>query len=327
MKPIVKVIAHTTFLGVPEDLLPIKEALAEGTNDHENFVQARALGKVRSKGQDIGTDAERLVECAGRVCYDSYSKGRPSAEYHQHIMDVDHGSVTEHVSISFFLSNLSRGLTHELVRHRVGVAISQRSTRYVDENESAWVFHPLLHAFFDEEQPQKAPNGELVELPMSRLVCHVRDTAQQGYKRVVIKLEAWLVARGIDKFTARKQARGAARGLLGNALLTEMVWTCNLRALKTVLAQRAKAAADAEIRVMANMLYEAALPFWPTYLGRYQKRACPDGIGYELYLPDPRDRTIDLLMGEIAGLKMDLAAKAAQIAANPYTPTAKAEQP
>ncbi len=277
MKPIVKVIAHTTFLEIPSE-----------------------MGSPRAD-QMQGTDAERLVELAGRACYDSLGKGRPSSDYHKHIMDVDHGSVTEHVSLTFFLSNISRGLTHELVRHRVGVAISQRSTRYVDEDSSDWALHPLLEKFFalPAAQPRRASNGEQVELSLQQHTNHVVSTAKQGYKKVVTQLEEWLIACGIDKFTARKQARGAARGLLGNALMTEMVWTCNLRALKQILKQRANQHADAEIRVLANRLYEEALPYWPTYLGCYQKRPCPDGIGYELFIPDPKDEEIAQLKSEL----------------------------
>ncbi len=299
MQPIVKVIAHTKFLGVPGDLLGVPTPEGLHTSEWSLPPVHEQLAAVHAKGQDVGTDAERLVECAGRACYDSYGKGRPSDAYHKHIMDVDHGSVTEHVSISFFLSNISRGLTHELVRHRVGVAISQRSTRYVDENESDWALHPLLERYFTTEVVKRAPNHEQVELTVQDQCRYVITTAKRGYKVVVAALEADLIAHGTDKFTARKQARGAARGLLGNALLTEMVWTCNLRALKQILKQRANQHADAEIRVMANRLYEEALPYWPTYLGCYQKRPCPDGIGYELFIPDPKD-------AEIARLKEEL---------------------
>ncbi len=106
-----------------------------------------------------------------------------------------------------------------------------------------------------------------------------------------------------------KQARGAARGLLGNALLTEMVWTCNIRAMKQILKQRANQHADAEIRVLANRLYEEALPYWPTYLGCYRKRDCPDGIGYELYIPDPRDEKLREYGAKIEQLQHDLASR------------------
>jgi hypothetical protein len=39
----------------------------------------------------------------------------------------------------------SRGFTHEQVRHRF--AISQRSTRYVDEDGSPYIMHPLVAAY------------------------------------------------------------------------------------------------------------------------------------------------------------------------------------
>lgn len=285
MDPIVKVIACTKFLGVPSDLI-------------EDLVVAHA------KGQDNGTDAERLVECAGRTCYDSYGAGRKSDAYHKHIMEVDHGSVTEHASLTFFLSNMSRGLTHELVRHRVGVAISQRSTRYVDESDSDWVLHPLIKAFNAEAKK----NGGIEH--HTTLETHIEgsiSSAKDTYDYIVGTLEPWLIMRGTDKFTARKQARGAARGMLGNALLTEMVWTCNIRALKQILKQRANQHADAEIRVLANRLYEEALPFWPSYLGCYSKRNCPDGIGYELYVEDARDAEIHKLKEEVARLRSTVA--------------------
>ena len=330
MTPIVRVLAHTTFLGVPADLLPVEKALKQQRERYDEalrddavdpnrsgnptidqylsdrVVLAEAKRMVNAAGQDQGTDAERLVECAGRACYDSYGAGRPSGEYHRHIMDVNHGSVMEHASLTFFLGNISRGCTHELVRHRVGVAISQRSTRYVDENESPWAWHPLIDAFRSEWCDKKLPPGLDSEEPkelLGNIVNGVQLEAQHAYRTVVEKLQAWLIAKGADKFTARKQARGAARGLLGNALCTEMVWTVNLRALRGIIDQRVKAAADAEIRILFGRIYEEALPYWPTYLGVYRKRECPDGLGFELYDPNAAAEKLKLAEVELANLR------------------------
>ena len=253
MNPIVKVIAHTKFIGVPGDLMP-----SEGYN------------AVVMKGQDKGSDAARLIECAGRTCYDSFGQGRPSAEYHQHIREVGHGSVLEHASISFYLDNISRGLTHELVRHRAGCAISQRSTRYVDESGSPWVLHPLIDKLLPKETKQAQ------DMALAIQAC------RHSYDAIVECVQANLILAGADKQTARKQARGAARGLLGNALCTSMVWTANIRALRNVLEQRASEFADAEIRVLANRLYEEALLVCPEWFSDYEKVTCPDGIGYGL---------------------------------------------
>lgn len=261
MRPIVRVIAHTKFLGVPEDLVSDVDVIA----------------KMDNLGQDRGTECARLIECAGRTCYDSYGKGRDSKSYHQHILQVGHGSVLEHSSISFFISNVSRGLTHELVRHRAGTAISQRSTRYVDENESDWAFHPLIEQFIGA---MNAENG--MGDAFKADVDSVKDFAQSTYAMVVARLQQHLEKMGADKQTARKQARGAARGLLGNALVTELVWTANIRALRNVIEQRASPHADAEIRVLGNVLLEAANGVCPEYFSDYSMSSTPclDGIGY-----------------------------------------------
>lgn len=264
MQPIVNVIAYTKFLGVPEELLP-------RSSDGDLF---NGPGKVQQKGQDVGSDMARLIECAGRTCYDSYGTGRPSTEYHQHIKEVGHGSVTEHASISFYLDGISRGCTHELVRHRAGCAISQRSTRYVNEDESPWIYHPLISA--------RAKDGDLSPDVIPMYAAELEHSAKKAYSRMVEDLQSWLITKGIDKFTARKQARGAARGLLGNALCTSMVWTANIRALRTVIEQRANAGADAEIRVLANRIYEESSKICPEWFNDYEKVACPDGIGYGL---------------------------------------------
>ena len=52
--------------------------------------------------------------------------------------------------ISFYFGEVSRGFSHELVRHKWHTAVSQRSTRYVDESESDWAWHPLLRKYEDE---------------------------------------------------------------------------------------------------------------------------------------------------------------------------------
>lgn len=230
--PRVEVIAVTRFLGVPEELAQPRIGV----------------------DQDAGSESARLIECAGRCCYDSYSKGRTSAAFHEHLLEVGHGSPLEHASISFYISGISRGCSHEWVRHRVGVAISQRSTRYVDESESEWCWHPAL-ADADE---------------VGDMDCLVRD-ARELYTAIVGRLEP---------VVGRKQARGAARGVLGNALSTALVWTANLRALRHVITMRASEAADGEIRLLANRLYEAARDECPEYFSDGEETVCADGIGY-----------------------------------------------
>lgn len=246
---IVQLVSITNFLALPDD-----------------------LGEAR-EDQLQGTTGENIVECAGRTCYDSFGTGRNSAEYHKHIKEVGHGSVTEHSSLGFYIAGISRGCSHELVRHRAGCAISQRSTRYVDESESDWSYHPLLLEYWKNNAQSYLETKQ------------VESLCRQQYKSLNDDLFKWLTEKGIDKFTARKQARGAARCVLGTALSTALIWTANIRALRTFLEQRANAAADAEIRVLANMIYVECMKKLPNYFNDYTKGDCPDGIGFSLTTP------------------------------------------
>src|SRR5215211_8692011 len=100
---------------------------------------------------------QALAEFAGRACYQSWGKPNPAtatnAGYLRHILEVGHLSVLEHGTVSFYLTGVSRSLTHELIRHR-HFSYSQLSQRYVPERNAAMVepgviaADPELHAKF-----------------------------------------------------------------------------------------------------------------------------------------------------------------------------------
>jgi flavin-dependent thymidylate synthase len=158
-------------------------------------------------------------------------------------------STAEECWVSMYLSS-SRGVSHEWIRHGHQSAISQRSTRYVDEAESTWVRHPLVKHVFE-----KVPTAAEVALGAGNhqdLGVEVADVARKHYVRVVKFLTKYLSEKGVDAHTARKQARGAARGYLGNALQTEMIFSASIAEWKHILLQRLHPAADAEIRAVAE---------------------------------------------------------------------------
>ncbi len=185
--------------------------------------------------------------------------------------------------VSIFMTG-SRGFSHEQVRHGDWTAISQRSTRFVDESTSAWVEHPLVTQYLaSADNVERAPNGEKTGLSLRDHVGHVQTTAKHVYKIVVEKLQPWLEAKGVDKTTARKQARGAARGYLGNGLYTEVVFSASVAQWKRMIGQRLSPGADAEIRE----IYEHALPvlkacrYGDSFKG-LETVPSPDGIGQVL---------------------------------------------
>ena len=77
-----------------------------------------------------------VTKVAGQLCYMSFGPertlNRDAGKYLENIRTQRHGSVLEHPNYTFLLYGAGRAFTHELVRHRVGVAYSQVSQRFVD---------------------------------------------------------------------------------------------------------------------------------------------------------------------------------------------------
>jgi thymidylate synthase (FAD) len=192
------------------------------------------------EGVPWSTDAEggqALAEFAGRACYQSWSKPNPAtatnAGYLRHILEVGHLSVLEHGTVSFYLTGISRSLTHELIRHR-HFSYSQLSQRYVPERDAAMVEPGVI-----------AEDPELHELFLA-----AADASVRAYEGLLEGLEK----RFADEPNAtlrRKQARQAARAVLPNATETRIVVTGNYRAWRHFIAMRATEHADVEIRELA----------------------------------------------------------------------------
>ncbi len=178
----------------------------------------------------------------------------------------------EEVWACIYLEGVSRGLTHELVRHKFRTSISQRSTRYVDESESPWVVHPLAN-FPDLANLDSVPEYHAV-----------RSAACEGYDKMVVALTRLMIAKGMDATTARKQARGAARGLLGNALETKLVFGASIAQWKRMLKARMSNPADAEIRLAFNQIYGILRTSFPERFPacHWKTEPAKDGMGLVL---------------------------------------------
>lgn len=177
----------------------------------------------------------------------------------------------------------SRGFTHEQVRHRF--AMSQRSTRYVDESDSAYVTHPLVKKYLND---YIVPRQDRVQL--EKMILESIDSDKATYRAVVQKLEAYNIQEGVDKQTARKQARGAARGYLGNALASEMLFSAPVSGWKWMLNQRLSSFADAEIReVYAEVLPCLQNSAHSRFFENYCMLPSPDKMGSVLHIEGPRE--------------------------------------
>jgi len=141
------------------------------------------------------------------------------------------------------------GNSHELVRHGDWTGMSQRSTRYCNEGTSDWALHPLIQQYLQEAP---ATESMVAEEGLKAFIGDARDLYKVWVKRLMPFIKAKIDPEDpYAKTTARKQARGAARGLLGNALGTELVFSASVMQWRHIFRMRAAAAADGEIRVAA----------------------------------------------------------------------------
>jgi thymidylate synthase (FAD) len=195
---------------------------------------------------------ERMIEFGGRHCYRSWTHGRTRTDYIRNIIEAGHGSVLEHSSINFAIQGVSRSLSHELVRHRVGVAISQESQRYIDAEDIRFVVPPLVSylvgsAFSKHDILEDfAADCERARLSYKRL----QESLVSSIKAVEPNVKSLLMLK--------KRANEAARSHLPNAAETRLLWTPNLRLLRHFLWLRGGASADLEIRRLAVELLHIA---------------------------------------------------------------------
>lgn len=206
--------------------------------------------RVACEGE--ATDGELLVEYAGRLCYMSQSNPakRTNAEYITNILEHGHGSVLEHSTYSLLIEGVSRSLSHELVRHRAGTAVSQLSQRYVERVEL--VIPPAIIEAGAEAERRWRNRAK------------VSVTAYEG------QLED-LRAQGVTG----KALREAARSLLPNAAETKLVFTANLRAWRHMIELRCASGADAEMRRLFHTILAVLRPEAPNIFADFSYDGVP----------------------------------------------------
>lgn len=223
--------------------------------------------EIERKGEplDMGdVDGEWLTEFAARICYMSFGKGRSHEEHVKHLLEVMHGSTLEHAQYTLVFWNVSRSLTHELVRHRSGFGFSQLSQRYVDESDTRFVIPRAI-----QELGAQDPAWE------TRWREHMLNT-RKFYSELVDRLMG-MYADVEDKTERRKKARQAARSVLPNATETKIAVSANARAWRWLIQQRASAAAEVEIRALAVMVCRAMKEACPLPFFDMEVYLLPDG--------------------------------------------------
>ena len=187
---------------------------------------------------EITPDAEKLIEQAGRTCYQSHDNTREGSKraFIEKILKNGHHSVLEHGYATFRINGVSRSLTHQLVRHRL-MAISQQSQRYCDEENFAYVTPDAI-----KDNPQAA-----------KLFNDFMAAAKEAYcklQQVGLKNED-------------------ARYVLPNAVSSEIVISANFRELRHIFALRCSPKAQLEIRKCTLSMLRIMKQHAPTVFGDF----------------------------------------------------------
>lgn len=221
--------------------------LISKTSDLEINEYMKSIGSPAWQPDDSVSDSENLVEAAGRMCYRSWEPynsekkdatnpnvtrvRKGNAAYIANLLETGHGSVLEHANMTFVLKDVSRVVTHELVRHRAGCAYSQESLRYVRLTD---IKASIPDCF--------AKNPEALALFTSTIehLEFVQSQLAEIYKTDL---------SGTD-FTRKKELTSAFRRLAPIGLATSITFTANIRALRHIITMRTDVAAEAEIRLV-----------------------------------------------------------------------------
>jgi thymidylate synthase (FAD) len=139
----------------------------------------------------------------------------------EQVLKFGHTSVIEHASFTFAISDVSRSLTHQLVRHRIA-SYSQQSQRYVNLTEPNYVIPPSI---------QK------------------NKKMKKTYEETMMTI--W---NQYNKLLEMKIPAEDARYVLPNATCTNIMVTMNARSLQNFFELRCCLHAQWEIRTLANKM-------------------------------------------------------------------------
>ena len=163
------------------------------------------------------------------------------------VIELGHGSTIEHVVFTFAITGVSRTLSHQLVRHRAGVAFDQQSQRYVKFKGAATM---LPHSIAEGDPALR-----------ERYESQVDDA---------LGLYGDLVGAGLPGEDARF--------VFPNATRTNLVMTTNLRALIHMSGLRLCTMAQWEIRRLFQLIRHEIFAVSP-FLGSFLAPKCVP-LGY-----------------------------------------------
>jgi thymidylate synthase (FAD) len=220
------------------------------------------------------SNEELLSEIFSRACYKSFGVGlnpnvtkvrEGNAEHLENVIKSGHGSVLEHCMVNFMFQDVSRVFTHELVRHRVGTAMSQESLRFVRLTELKCFDFPRLKDELTEEE--------------ERYFRDVTETTFEYLEQVQKDLTVKFKLDDEQSFARKKKLTSRMRRLAPLGLLTNIGWSANFRTLRYIIPLRTHKSAEEEIRFVYADVGNICKQRWPNIFFDMEWHSDEDGTG------------------------------------------------
>lgn len=191
--------------------------------------------EILTKISDGGIEELKQIEKIGRVCYKSEDRitedGESAKKFVTMLLQNGHEAMIEHSTLSVKFT-VDRGVSHELVRHRVA-SFAQSSTRYCNYSSDK----------FGNE---------------CTFICPFQTTTNSQD----IKLQEWIYAmEDAEKHYMKLIELGVtpqiARSVLPNSLMTELTVTANYREWRNIFKLRCAPDAHPQMKeIMIPLLKE-----------------------------------------------------------------------
>jgi thymidylate synthase (FAD) len=197
------------------------------------------------------------------MSFGSNQSDRINFEYIRNLIEMGHESVLEHVNWSFVITGITRALSHQLLRHRVGFAFSQLSQQYHDESDAECILPPEIEGHLEAEAAWE----------------RATSTAMDAYAEILRTLDAAGERGdgGLNSREFRRAIRSAARSVLPNSTRTTLFATANARALRHLFSVRGGIAGDREMRGVVVELFRAVTKEAPAVFFDFEITTLPDG--------------------------------------------------
>lgn len=264
IKPMTFLIGCSTMFGRPLAAY-LKRVDAESFLDEWREHHPKTTGFEKQVGLNRSsiTSAEVMVSMYAKLCYKSLTLGKnPNVSKIRSVEDnlraviaSGHGSVLEHVSLNFVTTGCSRVFTHELVRHRTGVAFSQTSGRYVRQSDMEFVWDPVLDEICDDAEDYL-------------------DSCAAFYSRMCNRI----FNDPHMSFDRKKKLTSALRRFLPHGIANEIGWTVNIRQLRHMIMMRTSEHAEWEMRFVFSGVYQLLKDSFPLFVHDAKERITDDGL-------------------------------------------------